>query len=320
MQRGPDIWLIVGVLGIASVAMLFGAALVFAQLRPVGGTAAERPFVVQPGEGARSIAERLEGAGIIRSRTAFMLFGAFSGAVRTLKPGQYELSPSMSALVILSSLREGANREVAVTIPEGVTVREIDGIMAEAGVTPRGRIIEIAEARKLEGRLFPDTYRFFVPSEPEDVIARLTLTHEQKALPILLLEPARAYENLILASLIEKEVPDSEERRIVSGILRKRLKAGMALQVDASICYVKKGPCHPVTANDLTQDSPYNTYRYKGLPPGPISNPGTDALRAALDPIASPYWFYLSDPKTQKTVFAKTLDEHRQNRVKYLNQ
>lgn len=300
--------------------MLFGGIFVFAGLRPVAADKLPQSFVIQPGERSGAIAARLESAGLVRSKLSFMFFAAMSGRVRELKPGAYAFSPSQSSPAILRALVLGTNREVEVTIPEGATAREIDGIMAEAGVTPRGRIAEIAEARKLEGRLFPDTYRFFVPSEPEDVIARLTLTHEQKALPILLAEPPRAYENLILASLIEKEVPDSEERRIVSGILRKRLEVGMALQVDASICYVKEGPCHPVTADDLTLDSLYNTYKYKGLPPGPISNPGTDALRAATSPTASPYWFYLSDPKTKKTAFAKTLDEHRQNRVKYLNQ
>ncbi|MDP3947487.1 MAG: endolytic transglycosylase MltG [bacterium] len=307
-------------MAIAAGAMLFGVVAMFSGLRPVGSGTAQESFIIEPGEGARVIAARLEAQGLIRSELSFMFFGVLSGAARELKPGAYSLSPSTSALAILKALRKGMEREATVTIPEGTSAREIDAILAAAGVTRKGEVAMLARDRGLEGKLFPDTYRFFVPSEPEEVILRFTSGYDKKAVPILAIEPARAYENLILASLIEKEVPDSRERQIVSGILRKRLAVGMALQVDASICYVKEGPCHPVTDRDLTIDSPYNTYKYKGLPPGPISNPGEDALRAAIAPLVSPYWFYLSDPLTLRTVFARTLDEHRQNRVKYLNQ
>jgi UPF0755 protein len=152
-----------------------------------------------------------------------------------------------------------------------------------------------------------------------EVIGRLEENFRKKAAPLLALDPGKERENLILASLIEKEVPDSDERRLVAGILKKRLSYEIPLQVDAAFCYIKKPPCHPITAEDLTIDSPYNTYKYKGLPPGPISNPGEDAIRAVINPMPSDYWFYLSDPETRRTIFARTLDEHRQNRVKYLS-
>lgn len=317
---GSNTWAFAVTAAIAVLAMLFGGAFAFAELRPLRANAPERPFVIQPGEGAAAIAARLEADGIIRSDLSFTLFAVLAGAIRELKPGRYALSPAMSSPAILKELARGANREIAVTIPEGLAAREIDAILAGSGVTQAGEVAAIAAARGLEGKLFPDTYRFFVPTEPEEVVTRLTLTYGKKALPILAREAKSEKANLILASLIEREVPDPEERRVVSGILRKRLAAGMPLQVDAAFCYVKAGPCHPLTADDLTADSLYNTYIYKGLPPGPIGNPGEDALRAAVNPVSSPYWFYLSDPKTKKTVFARTLDEHRQNRVKYLNQ
>lgn len=317
--------IIIVVVIVAAVTMLFGVGFIFAWLRLVGlsgqgnGMASES-FIVEPGEGAHVIAARLEAEGLIRSARSFLFVGALTGAAWSLKPGHYELSPSMSALSILRELRDGAAREVTVTIPEGATARDIDALLAAVGVTREGEIRALAVKRNLEGKLFPDTYRFFATTAPEEVITRLVQTFEQKAVPILLSEPQRAYENLILASLIEKEVPDPDERRIVAGILKKRLAADMPLQVDAAICYVKPEPCHPLTGLDLTIDSPYNTYIHKGLPPGPIANPGEDALRAAVGPVASSYWFYLSDPKTAKTIFARTLDEHRQNRVNYLNQ
>jgi UPF0755 protein len=106
--------------------------------------------------------------------------------------------------------------------------------------------------------------------------------------------------------------------------MKKRMNVGMKLQMDATLCYMKEVvaqaplPCYPLTSLDFKYDSPYNTYLYKGLPPGPIGNPGTSSIRAALNPRPSPYWFYLSDPLTKRTVFSETLDEHEDNRVKYL--
>ncbi len=101
--------------------------------------------------------------------------------------------------------------------------------------------------------------------------------------------------------------------------MMKRLRDNVPLQMDASICYVKGDPCLPITAEDKLLSSPYNTYRVTGLPPGPIANPGQDAIAAVISPASTPYWFYISDPLTKKTVFAETLDEHRANIVKYLN-
>jgi len=124
--------------------------------------------------------------------------------------------------------------------------------------------------------------------------------------------------------LIEKEVPDSEDRKIVAGILLKRLEIGMALQVDATLSYIKCGGrfffCESpgVERKDLILASGYNTYRYPGLPPAPISNPGQDALSAVLNAQTSPYLYYLSNPKTKKTIFSRTLEEHNENRAKYL--
>ena len=127
------------------------------------------------------------------------------------------------------------------------------------------------------------------------------------------------YKTLVLASILEREVIGLEDKKIVAGILLKRLGSGWPLQADATICYVKPGVCHPITTLDLKIDSPYNTYLYKGLPPTPIGNPGTESIEAALHPKTSPYWFYITDPKTRKTIFARTLDEHTANRVKFLN-
>ena len=139
----------------------------------------------------------------------------------------------------------------------------------------------------------------------------------------LSIEDKNLGEILTLASLVQKEIKDPYEMRIAAGILKKRLEAGIPLQIDATLCYLKEiegNGCLPITQADKTVDSPYNTYLYRGLPPGPISNPGLDAIRATLNPANSPYLYYVSDPKTGRTVFGKTLDEHNQNVIKYLSE
>ncbi len=184
----------------------------------------------------------------------------------------------------------------------------------------------LAVAGGHEGYLFPDTYRFYVGSDPQLVVQTLLDTFERKAAPILAKQPGAIEKNVIIASLLEKEVTSTEDRRIVAGILKKRLEAGMPLQVDATVCYAKKlisdaipgAPCYPLEPLDFKIDSPYNTYLYKGLPPGPIGNPGLDALTATVQAQASPYWFYLTDPATKRTIFSTTLAEHNVARKRYL--
>lgn len=224
---------------------------------------------------------------------------------------------------IAPRVRERLAGEVTVTIPEGLTAIEMDRLLAEEGITPAGAVRSIAERDELEGYLFPDTYRFRKHSDPEVVVRRLKATFEQKARPLLSEDPAIARETVIVASLLEKEVPDPADRRIVAGIVAKRREARMPLQLDATICYFKQlasstRACYPITAVDLTYASPYNTYLYRGLPPGPIGNPGVGALTAALDPQASPYWFYLSDPATGRTVFSETNEQHEAAKERYL--
>ena len=205
--------------------------------------------------------------------------------------------------------------KVVVTIREGATVNDINKLLREKGVLTEDL------PQDLEGYLFPDTYEFFVPSDVAVVKAKFGENFNQKVRTVIPVGSSEKdlKEILTKASLIEKEVPDSFERKIVAGIMVKRLKNNIPLQVDASLCYGKDSPCFPITESDKKVSSPFNTYLYRGLPPHPISNPGVDAILAVLDPLTTPYWFYLSDPKSRKTIFSRTLDEHNDNIVKYLN-
>jgi UPF0755 protein len=174
----------------------------------------------------------------------------------------------------------------------------------------------------LEGYLFPDTYEIDKNLNLEDIIFRMLYNFEDKV-DFSLREEIKAqdknlFEIMIMASLLEKEVSDSEDKKIVSGILWKRLEEGMALQVDATIIYLTGKKTTRVSLSDTKIDSPYNTYKYRGLPPAPITNPGLDSILAAIYPEDSSFWFYLSTPQGE-TIFSETLEEHNIAKNKYLS-
>lgn len=282
-------------------------------------------FEVKAGEGFRDVAKGLSQKNLIRSVTVFKLYALATGEATNFKPGTYAFDRGMGLTTIVRALATGVNPDLEVTIPPGASIYMADKILADAGILERGTLVLFGKtsSSSLEGRLFPDTYRFYPSSTPGAVAAKMTANFEAKAAP-LLAKAADPKAALILASLLEKEVPGHPDREIVAGILQKRLAANMVLQVDATVCYVKYikrgeyGPCQPITASDLSLESPYNTYLHRGLPPGPIGSPGEDAISSVLNATSSRYWFYLSDPKTQKTVFSETLDEHTRNRIQYL--
>ncbi len=302
--------------------------LVFGLLSPARTAGPEtRSFEIKQGEGFRGVVKRLRDERLIRSPLAFSVLSLATGAALHLKPGIYELERGMSGPKLLHVLVSGAP-DISVRVPEGASFYEIDRLLSQAGVLPGGSLIEHVRSAggELEGKLFPDTYRFSRNTKPADVAARLLANFEKRTSGLFDgLSETKAREVVIMASLLEREIPDFEERRTAAGILAKRARAGMPLQVDATICYIKemqrngKTPCHPVTAKDLSINSPYNTYLVKGLPPGAIGNPGLEAINAALDPAPSPYWYYLSDLETGKTVFSQTLAEHNRNRERYLS-
>lgn len=313
----------------AFLAALLGIAVFVGGLWPVKPTASESEaliFRVAEGEGFRDIANRLEKVGLVRSTSAFKLYSLLTGSASRLKPGTYKFSPAMSTPDILSELVAGEEKEVALTVQEGASVYEVDLLLNKEGIIEQGKFLDFVIKEKLEGRLFPDTYRFFRNSNVAEIVGKFLENFRAKiGTKLDGLKEGEVNEILTMASLVEKEVPDLEERKIVAGILKKRLARGMPLQVDATICYIKKvrvypegKACYPYAPLDFKIDLPYNTYLYKGLPPGPIGNPGVGAITAVLESKKSAYWYYLSDPKTKRTVFAKTLDEHNENRAKYL--
>lgn len=194
--------------------------------------------------------------------------------------------------------------EIQITFPEGFTNKQIQERLQANSIT--GEITE-----ELQGYLFPDTYRFYENALLDDVIAKMRKNFDKKVGKI-------NYEDLILASIIQKEVANPEDMQVVAGIFLKRLKVNMPLQSDATVNFVTGKNLTQPSIEDTKQVSPYNTYQNLGLPPGPICNPGLKAIQAVQNPIASQYWYFLTRPD-QEVIFSKTLEEHNIAKKKYLS-
>ncbi len=298
-------------------------------------------FIIDQGMGVGEISQQLYAGGLIKSKLGFEIYSFLNGKFLKFKPGVYLLDSGQSARRIIDILT-GGPKEITAVIAPGMTLREMDDYLSSIKIIKKGELITfnldkikskyqfLASVKSLEGFLFPDTYQFFAASDPADVVDKILDNFREKALPSfssVFSNNDKFSEKLILASLLEKEVVDYKDKQIVAGILEKRIAAGMPLQIDATVIYAVcggrfktgNGGCGISRASgDFKIDSPYNTYKYKGYPPAPISNPGIDSINAALNPIKSNYWFYLSDLNTKKTIFAKTLDEQNNNMVKYL--
>ncbi len=307
----------------------------FYGLQPSLASEEEIKFKILKGEGFRNIGARLSQERLIKSISVFKLYALISGNAQKFQPGIYDLGTTMSVPEIIDTLTTGGKDELSITIPEGSSLKDIESILASNGIIEPGTLENFSiksvandypflrSANSLEGFLFPDTYRFKLNSDTSLVVARFLDNFRVKAWEMLV-DRKDWYNSLILASYLEREVIDFEDRQIVAGILIKRSKIGIPLQVDATVSYAKcdgrlKG-CEGiiVSKKDLTLSSPYNTYQKLGFTPTPIANPGQVAIKAALTPRVSPYFYYLSAKNTKETVFSKTLEEHNLNRFKYL--
>lgn len=270
---------------------------------------------VPPGATAREAGEALYNAGAVHSVEAFIavtkLFGD-SG----VRAGAYLLDSPENVFELSYRLTHGVSKlqETKVTVPEGLSSREIGLTLAKT--LPGFNTLQFQELGKpLEGYLFPDTY-FFLPGDtPETVIKKMHDTYAQKIAPLQDAIAASGHteeEIITMASILEEEATDTDSRKIVSGILWKRIKARIPLQVDAVFGYILEKSGYAPSSADLKIDSPYNTYLHQGLPPGPISNPGLDAITAALEPTATPYLYYLTG-SDGVMYYAKTFEEHIAN-------
>ena len=282
-------------------------------------------FSVPSGEGAKEISRQLSTEGLIRSQIGFYILMRFGSYNQKLQAGDFRLSRSMDARTIAEALTHGMS-DVWITIPEGWRDEEIATEVAKSIGIPEQQFLTLAK----EGYMFPDTYS--IPSDATaSAIVNMFLTNFQKKITPQLIADAKKNgltENQLvtLASLVEKEGKNAQDRPMIAGIILNRLKKDWPLQIDATLQYSLGYQAKEKTwwKKDLTDadkkiDDPYNTYLNTGLPPGPIANPGLDSIAAAAHPTMSDYMYYIHDT-SGVAHYAKTIEEHEANVSKYLSQ
>lgn len=257
---------------------------------------------------------------IIKNKKLFKALLVLSGYDTQLKPNLYTFDRPQNSIEVLYKIIQNSNqtRGVKVVIPEGSTVSDIKTATQKAFAQFNSPSIDDAFTIKDEGYLFPDTYFFSINSTSDEIVTKLKQTFTEKTKILFAGKTEKEIKDIvIMASVIEKEGRNIEERKMISGILWKRIEISMPLQVDATFLYTKGKGTSDLTLDDLKEDSLYNTYIHKGLPVAPINNPGLETIDAALNPTSSPYLFYLHD-KDGVIHYAKTFDEHVKNKNKYL--
>ena len=317
------------VLLLALVVGALAAWAIYVPMGPAAGTSDDDAIYVDIAPGTRSdaIATQLEGAGVLRSRYVFDLMRAVKGG--KLIAGEYRFNRPATASEVYARMVRGDVYTIPVTIPEGYNIFDIAQAVAAAGLgsgeamlaAERSQTALISDlspnATSLEGYLFPDTYRFNRHTTPEQMVAAMVHRFRQVAAQPGLRPDGSGIEmarTVILASLVEKEVNQDAERPLVAGVFTNRLAQGMPLATDPSVIYAAllEGRYRgEIYASDLESQSPYNTYRHAGLPPGPICNPGVAALKAALAPTRTDYLYFVADAEGHSR-FSATLKEHTQ--------
>jgi UPF0755 protein len=310
-------------------------------------------FKVEKGDRVFDIGEKLEKESVIKNRFVFVGYTFITGKNKGLQAGTYYLHSGMNMIDVADLFYSGQVSFENITVIEGWSLREIGDYFQEKEIGSRSDFFEITglseeqakllglekkdsnfsyqdidilkdkpEGDSLEGYLFPDTYRVSDDDNIEDVVLMMIKNLERKVSGDIAekinLFGKNMHEVIIMASLLEKEVITIEDKRKVADILWRRIQIGMPLQVDTTVNYITGRKGIDVTTKEMEVDSLYNTYKYKGLPEGPICNPGIESIEAVVAPIENNYWYYLSDPETKQTIFSTTHEEHIQNKNKYL--
>ncbi len=302
-------------------------------------------FSIKEGEGVNQISYHLKQQGIIRSSFVFETYAYLKGIEGDFKASNYILPHVVNIKRLTEILTTGQTAEEwKLTIPEGWTINDIafklenlgkfqtEELFTATGFNqPKNKIsfdisdydflIDLPKEATLEGYLFPDTYHYFAYATIDDVIRKM-LNNFDKKLTAQMRQDIKQqhktiFEIITMASIIEREVKTDKDRPIVAGIFWRRLAMNMPLQADSTINYITRKKTPAVSSADLKLDSPYNTYKHRGLPPGPISNPGIESIKAAIYPIDTDYLYFLTD-NSGNVHYARTFEEHVRNKNQYL--
>ena len=285
-------------------------------------------IAVEQGDTLSSVADKLEEAGVVRSSLLFELNARYDGWDKEIKPGEYRFTPGEEREEIMRTLASGDSISAfTITIPEGLTLEQTARVVEAEGGVPAEEFeaaarktdygyafLDDPDIETTEGFLFPKKYEFEGETSAEQIVNRLLeqylietreLNFEAAQRRLNLTE----YELVTVASLVEKEAANPEERFIIAGVIYNRIRSGMPLQVDATVQYVLGKPKEDLSIDDLEIESSYNTYKNRGLPPGPIANPSRESIRAALEPAATDSFYYVLEPGGKEHFFTNDYDE-----------
>lgn len=316
------------------IVVLLGGVLAAAAAYLLGmrvGSSTETFVDLPAGVGTDGIAQRLAQAGIIRNRYAFDLYKQLHGG--TLRAGEYRFDHPANLPEVFARIARGDVYTHTLVVPEGFNIFDIAQAVKAAGLGDAAEFLKAErrntaliadlspQANSLEGYLFPDTYHFSRHTTPEQMLAMMVKRFRTQSRRLGLLDRPDVAKIVTLASLVEKEVRVGTERPLVAGVFDNRLAAGMPLDTDPSVVYAALLANHwrgKIYRSDLDFNSPYNTYRHAGLPPGPIANPGVAAIQAALNPTQSDYLYFVADAQGH-TRFSVDLKEHAKQVQDYRN-
>jgi UPF0755 protein len=305
--------------------------------RPADPYGTEQEFIVDIGEPVYSIAARLQSTGLVRSSAAFQDYLIYKGLDTTIQAGRYTFSPAQSPVQIAHALQDATPAEVTFVVLAGWRVEEVAASLPTSGLgispdeflqavrQPPPGYDFLAGAASVEGFLYPDAYQVPRLTGPDELVVLLVSAFARTLTPELRLGFERqgltVYQAVTLASLVEREAVVAEEGPVIASVFLNRLAIGMKLDSDPTVQYaLGYNPAqgrwwtNPLSRADLQFDSPYNTYLYSGLPPGPIANPGLGSLQAVAEPARSPYFFFRAACDGSGThTFAVTYEEHLNN-------
>lgn len=325
-QRRP---IFLGVLAVA--ALLAGGMGYLRATEPYRGFEGEKFVKLEFGTSTRAIASRLADAGVIQSEWVFLMLRALRPSV-VLQAGEYQFIEAASPWRVFSRLAQGDIYYFEVTIPEGSNIWDIARMLETQGIVTEGEFLSAAadteliadldpEAESLEGYLFPSTYRLSHSITAKELV-RMMVDEFRKQWSKLGGENRAPHDTLTLASLVEEETGTPSERSLIAGVFTRRLRVGMNLACDPTVAYAARlsGKYRgAIYKSDLERDHPYNTYKNAGLPPGPISNPGAAAIRAALNPAKTDYLFFVANAEAPGHVFSATTAAHYEAVRNYRN-
>jgi len=287
-------------------------------------------FEITTGENTSSIANRLKDLNIIQSKFLFKRFLSNRALDNKIKTGTFQIPITINLKNLSEILIESPINATKIVIIEGQKISQIEdkhqgldlnNCLENCNLNNLFQTLNIQQPQSLEGFIYPDTYFLDESKLNSNLVEKATRnflnkTKELDLTKINKLGISNFYEVLIIASLIEKEVINQDDRELVSGIIHKRLQNNWTLGIDAALLYEKKD--NSINYQDLQKDSPYNLRKKLGIPPTPICNPSISSIKAALNPKASNYWFYLTTPKSREVIYSKTNQEHNINKAKYL--